>query len=177
MGGLISRSACSYAEEQNLSWLNVLRDVACLGSPHQGAALERVGQMVTATLAKSTFTNALSAAGKRRSAGIKDLRYGCLRHEDWEGGHPDEHVPVRITPVHILPDVRYCLVASNWKKSTAETIGDGLVQVSSGMANAGVLGDEGKNNVHRTLLQGLNHMELPRHESVYQILDEWLFNS
>lgn len=176
MGGLVSRSACSYAQDNGHTWVSLLRDLACLGSPHQGAGLERIGQLVTSTLAKSPITASLSRAGKTRSAGIKDLRYCCLRHEDWQNSHPDEHRPAQITPVPLMPEVRYCFLASNWKSPTGESLGDGLVQVSSAMARE--LGGHplGTPSICRPLLQGVNHMELPRHQWVYNALDEWLFS-
>lgn len=175
MGGLVSRSACSYAQDLELDWLSSLQDVACLGSPHQGAALERVGQWVTQTLDKTPITASLSRAGKQRSAGIKDLRYACLRHEDWQDTHPDVPQPLRVAPLPLMPSVRYCLLASNWKSPTGESLGDGLVQVSSAMGHE--LGGDatGKPQVYRHLLQGLHHMELPHHEWVHSELHTWLF--
>lgn len=176
MGGLVSRSACSYAQDLELGWLSILQDLACLGSPHQGAALERIGQWVTHTLGKGNLTASLGRAGRQRSAGIKDLRYGCLRHEDWQETHPDAPHPVKVTPLPLLPSVRYCLLASNWKSPAGESLGDGLVQVSSAMARE--LGGDpmGQIKVCRPLLQGLHHMELPRHDAVFNVLNEWLFN-
>lgn len=176
MGGLVSRSACSYAQELELSWLSVLQDLACLGSPHNGAGLERIGQWVTQTLDKSRITAALSRAGKQRSAGIKDLRYCCLRHEDWADSHPDAPRPLRVTTLPLMPSVRYCLLAANWKPATGESLGDGLVQVSSAMAHS--LGGHPLETpqVCRPLLQGLHHMQLPQHALIYNVLNEWLFD-
>lgn len=176
MGGLISRSACQYAQHDEMPWLSVLQDLACLGSPHEGAGLERLGQWVTQSLAKTRITASLGRAGQQRSAGIKDLRYGCLWHADWEGSHPDAPQPARVTPLPLLPEVRYCLLAANWKTNGAETLGDGLVKVSSAMAHS--LGGHPLETpqVHRPLLQGLHHMHLPTHGQVYNVLSEWLFN-
>lgn len=176
MGGLVSRSACSYAKELELSWLSVLQDVACLGSPHRGAGLERIGQWVTLTLGKLPITASLGRAGQQRSAGIKDLRYACLRHEDWSDSHPDADKPLHTMPLPLLPEVRYCLLATNWKPGLAESLGDGLVQVSS--AQAFHLGGHELEipQVQRPLLQGLHHMELPRHPQVYNVLTKWLFD-
>lgn len=175
MGGLVSRSACSYAKDHNFTWLSSLQDMACLGSPHQGAPLERIGQWVTATLDRTPITAALSRAGKQRSAGIKDLRYTCLRHEDWEDTHPDAEIPPRVTLVPLLPSVRYLLLASNWKSQTGESLGDGLVPVSSALARELGGTPTGSPRVSRPLLQGFNHMELPRRNEVYDLLDAWLF--
>lgn len=176
MGGLISRSACSYAQDMELGWLSVLQDLACLGSPHLGAPLERIGQWVTHTLDKNSLTTSLGRAGRQRSAGIKDLRHACLRHEDWQDTHPDAPHPVNVTALPLLPSVRYCLLAANWKSPAGETLGDGLVQVSSAMARE--LGGHplGTPSVCRPLLHGIHHMALPRNDAVFNVLNEWLFN-
>lgn len=81
-----------------------------------------------------------------------------------------------MTALPLLPEVRYCLLAANWKANTAESLGDGLVQVSSAMAHS--LGGHPLETlqVHRPLLQGLHHMNLPTHDRVYNVLSEWLFN-
>lgn len=46
MGGLVARSACYYADIFGHLWRNRLGKLICLGSPHHGAALERIGNWV-----------------------------------------------------------------------------------------------------------------------------------
>src|SRR5690606_4587514 len=43
MGGLVARSAVAQAQEQALPWLQRLRAMVFLGTPHHGAPLERGG--------------------------------------------------------------------------------------------------------------------------------------
>jgi triacylglycerol esterase/lipase EstA (alpha/beta hydrolase family) len=41
VGGLVARSACHDAQEEGLSWVERLRPVVHLGTPHHGAPLRR----------------------------------------------------------------------------------------------------------------------------------------
>src|SRR5690606_14178182 len=50
MGGLVSRSAAHYASELELSWVQRLSHLICLGSPHHGAPLEKAGNLLTSVL-------------------------------------------------------------------------------------------------------------------------------
>ncbi len=43
MGGLVSRSALFYGKQICNSWIHVVENMVCIGSPHHGAALERFG--------------------------------------------------------------------------------------------------------------------------------------
>jgi len=46
MGGLVARSACFYGERAGCAWRRSLRKLVFLGTPHHGAALERIGAWV-----------------------------------------------------------------------------------------------------------------------------------
>jgi len=85
MGGLISRSACYYATQDNLNheWIQRLDHLITLGTPHHGAMLERGGKLVDAVLGAHRFTEPISWLGKIRSNGVMDLGYGNIRDEDW----------------------------------------------------------------------------------------------
>ncbi|BAL94769.1 PGAP1-like alpha/beta domain-containing protein [Rubrivivax gelatinosus] len=135
MGGLVARSAIAHAERHHQAWRERLQALVCLGTPHQGALLERAGQLVDAALGASPYLAPFARLLGVRSAGINDLRWGHVRDEDWCGhgaGGParDHRVP---TP---LPDgVPVYLVAAT---TVAEprglrhaVLGDGLVTVAS----------------------------------------------
>ena len=81
MGGLVSRSACYYAEQDGLAWLLYLKKLIFLGTPHHGAPLERAGTWVDLLLGISPYTAPFARLGMVRSSGIKDLRHGTILGE------------------------------------------------------------------------------------------------
>jgi pimeloyl-ACP methyl ester carboxylesterase len=82
MGGLVVRSACHYGTS---SWTSLITDVLYLGSPHMGAALERLAGRLGWALGRMSETRPYADLVNVRSAGIKDLRYGYVIEEDWAG--------------------------------------------------------------------------------------------
>ena len=56
MGGLISRSACHYAEEAGHAWPEVLKKMVFLGSPHHGAPMERAGNRANLLVGISPYS-------------------------------------------------------------------------------------------------------------------------
>jgi pimeloyl-ACP methyl ester carboxylesterase len=87
MGGLVARSACYYATQQDgvssSSWIQHLHHLITLGTPHHGAILEQGGKLVDSVLGAHRFTEPISWLTKIRSAGVLDLGYGNIRDEDW----------------------------------------------------------------------------------------------
>ena len=80
MGGLIARSAHALAAADRYRWAARTPSIVCLGSPHQGAPLEKLGHMATAALNTSPITRPLGRIANLRSQGIKDLRKGLAPH-------------------------------------------------------------------------------------------------
>ena len=160
MGGLVARSACQHAADQNLPWLQQVQMIVCLGSPHQGAALERLGHRITTALHRSRVTAPLGKIAAARSAGIKNLRYG-LRTLD----RPDQ------TPA-ALPGVALRFIGANLAKNPdhplGHLLGDGLVTLRSATAPT-LPGD-----VATVRLGGLHHMALLNEPRVYQQIRQWL---
>ena len=77
MGGLVARSACHYASGQyQKNWMQYLKNLVTLGTPHHGAVLERCGKIVDAVLGAHPYTEPISWLGKIRSKGVTDLGYG-----------------------------------------------------------------------------------------------------
>src|SRR5699024_6177771 len=84
MGGLVARSALFYAEQEGLDWIDRAGNLVTIGTPHQGALLERTGHYLLDIIGKVPFAASLSKMGNIRSAGIIDLRHGSIRDEDWK---------------------------------------------------------------------------------------------
>ncbi len=178
MGGLVARSACHYGAEGGHSWLEQLRLLVFLGTPHHGAPMERGGNVIDALLGGSPYSAPFARLGKIRSAGITDLRYGNLVHEDWHGrdrfarGDRRRFVP--------LPEgVRCCAIAAttarNTRLSESRLPGDGLVPVAS------ALGEHVKTELalhisksRRWIARGCGHLDLLGSTAVYRRLKRWL---
>lgn len=178
MGGLVIRSACAIAREKGMDWLRQVHDVVCLGTPHYGAPLERLGNWVNFLLQNAPYTESISLIGKVRSAGVKDLRYGWLRDEDWHGLDPDHPLEGDHRPVPLEPHIRYFLVAaylSEKSGSHARVVGDGLVQLHSALgwhvdpAFALDVPDS-----HCRVFPGMGHFELLTRPEVYREVMPWL---
>lgn len=81
MGGLVIRSA-EHAAAGRSGWLAPLTHVVCLGTPHRGAPLEKAVHLASRVLERLPETRPFAGFLDRRSAGIRDLRFGILRDED-----------------------------------------------------------------------------------------------
>ena len=111
MGGLVARSAAHQAAVDNRTWTRTLRHIVGLGAPHLGAPLERWVNAGTHAMAKVPETRPIATWLNRRSAGIKDMRYGALVEDDWAGVDPDDRLD-RCTPANLLPGVAYSMVSA-----------------------------------------------------------------
>ena len=78
MGGLVIRSACDPARADNGSWLKRVKRAIYIGTPHDGADLERFAQLTTGTLQSipSHVTRLIGDILNLRSGGVKDLATG-----------------------------------------------------------------------------------------------------
>lgn len=178
MGGLVSRSATFYGRLFGHHWVGRLKGVVCLGSPHRGAVLENMGNWLTYLLGGNPYSMPLSLIGKSRSAGIKDLRHGSLRHDDWLDRDLDDIRSFTPEPVPLVPGVRYLLVASTWgqnpPEAMAKVIGDGLVRVDSALnPHTGGDGEEVPGQITRLHFRNIGHIRLIHDASVGQALLDW----
>lgn len=185
MGGLVSRSALFYGKQNVHHWLNKVGNLVCIGSPHQGAVLERLGFMLQDRLGRSRLLNRIGRLTHIRSDGILDLRYGSVRDDDWE------HLDVRTgtmqdvrKPAPLPSRIKAFMVAGSielkpQQSKALEIIGDYLVSVSS------ALGEHPTNpklslkvpESHKAVFYGLNHMEIQYHSSVAEQIARWLYPS
>jgi len=138
MGGLVIRSACWYAQQSQSNWLQHLEQVVCLGTPHHGSPVERAGHALDVAMNKIAYTQPL-AVGRRRSAGIKDLRHGNLLDEDWQGHDPDQVRPDTRKVVPLLPEVEYYFAAATLGRDRrdrlGQLLGDLLVRLDSAVGS------------------------------------------
>ena len=174
MGGLVARSACHYGLQHGYPWTGAVRHVACLGSPHLGADLEKGVNIASWALARLPETRGVAYFLNRRSAGVKDLRFGALLDEDWRDCDPDEFLRDRCTEVPFLPDARYHFVATSAApRAVGLLLGDSLVRPRSA-AGQGRSRQVPFDAAHGLTLTGLHHFDLLNHPSIYRKLVEWL---
>ena len=156
MGGLVARSACDLALADGAPWIGRVSVLVCIGTPHQGAPLERLGHLASMALNLSKVTQPLAAIANARSRGIKDLRHGLRAKADAVS------VPVRLLAGH-LADGEAGMAAA----MMGALLGDGLVLPSSA-SDRHLSGD-----VQREELRGIGHMGLLNDPRAYEIVRRW----
>lgn len=181
MGGLVTRSAVLQARAATTSapWLKVLKSIVFLGTPHHGAPLERAGNWIDVILGATPYSRPFAKLGQLRSAGITDLRYGCVSPEDWQGRNRFHKGPDRRVPVPLPEGVAcYTVAATTASQRGAladRLLGDGLVPLRSALG----LHDEAKRNLvfakpSQCIAYKMNHMELLHRPEVTTQLLAWL---
>ncbi|MDC0670553.1 esterase/lipase family protein [Nannocystis radixulma] len=158
MGGLVVRSACLYGHAVRDIWSGRLRDVVCLGSPHRGAPLEKLGAAAAAVLAAVPITAPLARVLEVRSAGIKDLRRGVVRDD---GEEDDDPPPAGARYHFVAGTLRGAGPVLGW------ALGDGLVRLGSATLRGGP-------RIRRVRFDGLHHVHLLNHPRVFAYLEATL---
>ncbi len=172
MGGLVLRSACHYARQHHESWAKRVTDIFYLGTPHDGADLERVAYSAAGALqaAPNSITRLVGKALNSRSRGIKNLRYGTLLEPDVidEGWDDLAHHHHRAVPW--LPHARHYLVGGTLNGNPAHIasvlFGDGLVAVPNNVNKAVPV-------EHIRLFPGIRHIQLAQRWEVYEQIAAW----
>jgi len=174
MGGLVARSALHYGRAAGLHWVDRLDDLACLGTPHHGAPLERAGQGIHMLLDATPYAGPFGRLAKLRSAGITDLRHGNVVDEDWLGADRFEGATDRRQPVP-LPAGPRCFALAGTLAGAGKALGDGLVPVPSAL---------GKHRLARRTLQfapthqrivaDTSHLQLLSSPVVFEQVRDWL---
>jgi pimeloyl-ACP methyl ester carboxylesterase len=177
MGGLVSRSACHRAALDGAAWVESVRHVISLGSPHLGAPLEQAVHVASYAFGKLPETRMLSTFLRRRSSGIRDLRQGSLVDEDWRDRDPEALRAAACEEVPLLEGATHCFVSATVTRSArhpvGRVVGDTLVLTPSatGRNRTRKLGFEDEFGLH---VGATNHIALLNHPAVYEKLREWL---
>jgi hypothetical protein len=135
MGGLVFRSACHQGIEAGHTWPERVHHLVYLGTPHLGAPLEKGVNLAGWALGHATETRPLSRLLARRSVGVKDLRFGYLLEEEWDG-HDPHHLSSRHVEVPLLPGAEHHVVTATLTRDPRHPVGwalgDLLVRSGSG---------------------------------------------
>jgi pimeloyl-ACP methyl ester carboxylesterase len=176
MGGLVARGACHYAQPG--SWRELVRHIFMLGSPHKGAPLELAANAACHGLSRLPETRPFATPIKVRAAGVKDLGYGYVVDEDWEGHDPDAFWSNTGTVVPFLESANHYFVSATLTRDAehpvGQLIGDLLVRRASAWSHEG-RGEQLQFPIDRySHLGGANHFDLLNHSAVYDQLRRWL---
>jgi pimeloyl-ACP methyl ester carboxylesterase len=179
MGGLITRSAVYYGQQNQKNWTKQLKKVVFLGTPHHGSHVERTGNYLDLILEAIPYTKPFAKLGKIRSAGVTDLRYGNLVDEDWQSkdrfklkNDQRQHIP--------LPqEIEFYAIAAVNKKETstkaAKILGDNLVDIKSAL---GQHKNSGNNLLFKKKNSWIayenNHLDLLSNPKIVAKLKIWL---
>jgi pimeloyl-ACP methyl ester carboxylesterase len=177
MGGLVSRSAAHIARLDGQAWVEHVRKVISLGSPHMGAPLEQAVHYAAFGLSRLPETRMFGTFLRRRSAGIRDLRQGSLVDDDWRERDPEALRAEACSEVPLLEGATHCFVSATVTRSPrhplGRMLGDTLVLVpsASGESRTRKLGFEAEYGLH---VGATNHIALLNHPAVYEKLQAWL---
>jgi len=166
MGGLVARSACHHGGLAGHEWLQHLDKMVSIGTPHHGAPLERGGNWLEYAMDLSPYAAPFTRISAKRSAGMTDLRHGCITDTAREF-------------VQLPADVECFVMAATLGKKrnrvSEKLIGDGLVPLDSALGQ--------HKDPTRTLAFPKDrqwvgfetgHVELLGDPGVYAQLREWL---
>lgn len=174
MGGLVSRSAFHVAENSGHKWPERLKKLVFLGTPHQGAALEKAGNWIDLILGAHSYTVPFARLVKVRSSGITDLRYGNVQESDWHFTERFKFSGDQRLPLPLPDSVQCFAVATSAKESVNYPLGDGLVRIKSAL---GEHQDSAFNlripDTRKWVGTNINHMQLLNDPKVYQVLKTW----
>jgi hypothetical protein len=172
MGGLVARSACWYGAQAGHSWPARLRKMVFLGTPHQGAPLERAGNWLHRVMDLSPYVAPFTRLSRIRSAGITDLRHGNLLDEHWQGaGRFDPRDRRHAVPLPQGVDCHAIASTMGAPQSAGSMLGDGLVPVDSALGrHKRPALDLGLPADHCWVGHGISHLDLLCDPVVYRRL-------
>jgi pimeloyl-ACP methyl ester carboxylesterase len=172
MGGLVIRGAGELARVRSSAWPSLTRHVVMLGTPHGGAALEKVANAGSWLLAAVPQMAPFSTVLRRRSAGIKDLRHGYLRDEDWADVDPDAWRSERAGHVDGIGEAAHHVVGATLGPThghaASHVLGDLMVRWGSATAATHVWAEAAT----VTHLGSTNHFALLNHPAVVELLQD-----
>jgi len=179
MGGLVARSACHQGEQRRNGWVDSVRHVVCLGTPHLGAPLEKLGNITGWVLNAFEVTRPIANIVNGRSDGIKDLRFGYLVEEDWRGRDGDGLLENNRHDIPFLDSAAHYFVAATVTGSPrhplAVLLGDILVRFPSALGRAAQPARQFSFRTANAHHVGMTtHLRLLNHPAVYDQIRLWL---
>ncbi|MFN8476158.1 MAG: alpha/beta hydrolase [Anaerolineae bacterium] len=172
MGGLVLRSACHYGALDGAAWVEKVRQVFYLGTPHEGAPLVKIGHAVMDALhtVPDPITRLIGDVINVTSQGIKDLREGAFVDagdlEEVARGHPVPWLP------HASHHMIVASLGSDPSHPASVILGDGLVSISAAHAKSAHAGEPPANH-HIRFMPQMSHLRLTCDMEVYMQIRDW----
>jgi pimeloyl-ACP methyl ester carboxylesterase len=180
MGGLVARSACEAGVRARHRWVARLTRAIYIGTPHHGAALEKLGNVVGRALraVPSPYVQLVADVADLRSSGIRDLRHANIVREHWEGLDPGAPAPEGRISVPLLPGVAHHAIVGTLTASerhvVTQLLGDAAVRVASAAGRAaGAARALGFAEGDVKVFHGVNHRRLAHDRKVYRQIRAW----
>lgn len=178
MGGLVLRSACHYAEQKQQEWLPLVKKVFFIGTPHLGAPLEKLANVVSNALSfvHEPYTQLAEQIINLRSDGIKDLRHANIAEEQWRDKDIDALDLQGAQTIPLVQGIEHFVIGGslspNPKQLVNKIFGDALVLIDSSLGR-----DKKKGGLfprdHLRLFAGIGHNSLARSPAVYDQIKTW----
>jgi hypothetical protein len=171
MGGLVIRSACHYGRQEAAAWVDQVRQVFYLGSPHLGAPLARAAGFAGWALGRAAETRPFVTLVNGSSSGIKDLRYGYVLDDDWADCDLDSCIRDHRSDVPLLAGADHyaisATVTADPGSAAGAVLGDLLVQPTSAQGRRGR-----RQHIPMAVrpghgLGGMHHFDLLNHPAVW----------
>jgi pimeloyl-ACP methyl ester carboxylesterase len=171
MGGLVARSAVEQGRRAGHAWVRQLDRLVFLGTPHDGAPLERAGHGIDLLLGATRYTAPLARLSTLRSAGITDLRHGELLATAGRRSAASRE------PVPLPEDVACFTIAATLGSADAaksQWLGDGLVPLASALGRHADAGQALAFDADRQwVAEGVGHLQLLSDPAVDRKLRAW----
>jgi len=142
MGGLVTRSACDYGLRHESAWVQKVRKLFYLASPHLGAPLEKFGNAAAFVLKNfpRPYIKIIGDVINVRSSGIKDLRFGYVSDGDWVGRDPDQFLKNTKSSLPLMQGAAHYAITGRLTKNPGHPVtrlfGDALVRTPSALGSA-----------------------------------------
>ena len=164
MGGLVIRAACHVGDEGRDRWVDLVKRIFYIATPHDGADLARLAH--GATLALSALPNPIARLVGNvldvRSRGVKDLRTGgSIASEGESGSTALANIPWLASATHTL---LVGTLMDNPRNLVSRTLGDGLVRIPAACPDGAAAPAD------VTVFPGLHHLQLAHDPAVYDVI-------